>query len=150
MTFRWVVPQAVEEDLAAASLATGRPKSRLVEEVWARERGTVLALAPGSDATRRGQPADVRVAEMRDAAVPLQAARESAALGGGRFPIGWREEQLFCREAFLRELSRESDRLGVDESALLLFCWRRQEDRARGRGGYSWNAAVSRRLLADD
>jgi hypothetical protein len=141
MTFRWVVPERVEADLAAASLATGRPKSRLVEEVWARERGTVLSLAPATD---------VRVAEMRDAAVPLQAARESAALAGGRFPAGWREEQLFCREAFLRELACESERLGVDESALLLFCWRRQEDRARGRGGYSWNAAVSRRQLADD
>jgi len=141
MAFRWVVPTQVEEDLASASLATGRPKSRLVEEVWARERGTVLALGGV------GQPGklDVRVAEMRDAAAPLAAARESAALSGGQFPPGWREEQLFCREAFVRELQRESDRLGVDDSALLLFCWRRQEEKAAGRGGYSWNAAVMRR-----
>jgi len=88
----------------------------------------------------------VEVHEMREVAAAIQGAREHAALTGGQLPNGACEEHLFCRDAFVETLERESIRLDVDESALLLFCWRRDRARKEPGAGYSWEQAVTRRL----
>ena len=137
MILRWVLPCRVRDDLEAVAAAEGRSKSRLVDDVWARQRPVVVALTAARC---------VEVHEMREVAAAIQAAREHAALAGGQMPQGACEEVLYFRDDLIETLERESARLGVDESALLLFCWRRDRAQAAAGVGYSWEQAVTRRL----
>jgi hypothetical protein len=137
MILRWVLPCRVRDELEAMAAAEGRSKSRLLDDVWTRQRATVASWTAARC---------VEVFELREVAAAIQAAREHAALAGGQMPDGACEEVLYCRDPFVETLERESARLGVDESALLLFCWQRDRAKKEPGAGYSWEQAVTRRL----
>ena len=138
MVLRWVLPSRVRDELHAMAAAEGRPKSRLVEDVWDRQRKLVAGLTPARS---------LEVHQMRAVGGALQAAREHAALAGGALPKGASEELLYVRDGFAETLERESQRLDVDEAALLLFCWQRDLGKKEQPGlGYSWEQALCKKV----
>jgi len=111
---RCVMPRRMREDLDAEAASAGRSKSRLLQEAWDRSRREIATMAPRSP--------DLR--QIQALGATLQAAREAAALSGGRWPEGICEDVLYCKDPMVEQLEEVSRRLGADSDALLLYCWR--------------------------
>lgn len=115
---RFVMPCEVRDDLEARASQAGCSKSRLMQIAWDETRDRVRSL-------RQSHP---EVQRMRAVGTTLQHAREFAALSGGKWPEGFCEELLYCRDSMIDQLDDTCQRLDVDSDALLLFCYELTRD----------------------